>query len=137
MLNIYYRIWVDCIKRAKRQASNNRESWQTITMLFMTLSMSANFVLIMTVLENSVFKTYFYKIDIPSLPSRLNNLLGYLFLFIFPCVVINYLLIFRKKRYQKLIMKYPYYNGKLFLAYFLVSLLLPIVLLWVAVIFFK
>jgi hypothetical protein len=137
MLGLYYRIWVDCIQRAKRQASNNQESWQTITMLFMTLSMSANFILIMTILEKSVFQTYFYKIDLSFLPTRINNVLGYLFLFILPCALINYLLIFRKKRYQKLLVKYPYYNGNLFLAYFLISMLLPIILLWVGIIFFK
>jgi hypothetical protein len=136
MLNIYYRIWVDCIQRAKMQ-SGNKESWQTITFFFMTLSMSANFVLIMTFLERSVFKRYFYKVDFSFLPTRLNNLLAYLFLFILPCVIVNYLLIFRKKRYQKLIHKYPYYNGKLFITYFSISLLLPIVLLWVGIIFFK
>jgi hypothetical protein len=136
MLNIYYRIWVDCIQRAKMQ-SGNKESWQTITFFFMTLSMSANFVLIMTFLERSVFKRYFYKVDFSFLPTRLNNLLAYLFLFILPCVIANYLLIFRKKRYQKLIHKYPYYNGKLFITYFSISLLLPIVLLWVGIIFFK
>lgn len=135
MLNIYYRIWVDCIQRAKMQ-SGNKESWQTITFFFMTLSMSANFVLIMTFLERSVFKRYFYKIDFSFLPTRLNNLLAYLFLFILPCVIVNYLLIFRKKRYQKLINKYPYYNGKLFITYFSISLLLPILLLWVGIIFF-
>jgi len=136
MLNIYYRIWVDCIQRAKMQ-SGNKESWQTITFFFMTLSMSANFVLIMTFLERSVFKRYFYKVDFSFLPTRINNLLAYLFLFILPCVIVNYLLIFRKKRYQKLIHKYPYYNGKLFITYFSISLLLPIVLLWVGIIFFK
>jgi hypothetical protein len=135
MLNIYYRIWVDCIQRAKMQ-SGNKESWQTITFFFMTLSMSANFVLIMTFLERSVFKRYFYKVDFSFLPTRLNNLLAYLFLFILPCVIVNYLLIFRKKRYQKLINKYPYYNGKLFITYFSISLLLPILLLWVGIIFF-
>ena len=137
MLGVYYRIWVDCIQRAKRQASNNKESWQTITMIFMTLSMSANFILIMTVLEKSVFQTYFYKIDVSFLPTRINNVLAYLFLFILPCFVVNYLLIFRKKRYQKLLLKYPNYNGKLFLAYFLSSMLLPIILLWIGIVFFK
>lgn len=137
MLGVYYRIWVDCIQRAKRQASNNKESWQTITMLFMTLSMSANFILIMTVLEKSAFQTYFYKIDLSFLPTRINNVLAYLFLFILPCILVNYLLIFRKKRYQKLLLKYPYYNGKLFLAYFLISMLLPVILLWIGIIFFK
>lgn len=136
MLSIYYRIWVDCIQRAKMQ-SGNKESWQTITMVFMTLSMSANFVLIMTILEKSVFQTYFYKIDFSFLPTRINNVLAYLFLFILPCIMTNYLLIFRNKRYKKLLLKYRYYNGKLFLAYFSISMLLPIVLLWIGIIFFK
>lgn len=136
MLSLYYKIWVDCIQRAKRQSAN-KESWQTITMIFMTLSMSANFVLIMTILERHVFHIYVYKIDFSFLPTRINNLLAYLFLFILPCVVINYLLIFRNKRYEKLLPKYRYYDGKLFLTYFLISMLLPIVLLWVGIIFFK
>lgn len=136
MIGIYYRIWVDCIRRAKMQ-SGNKESWQTITMIFMTLSMSANFILVMTIFEKSVFKTYFYKIDFSFLPTRINNALAYLFLFILPCIIINYLLIFRNKRYKKLLLKYRYYNGKLFLAYFSISMLLPIVLLWIYILFFK
>jgi len=135
MLGFYYRIWVDCIKRVKMQPENKGD-WQTITMFFMTMSMSANFVLLMTFLEKSVFKYYFYKVDFSFLPKRLNNLLAYLFLFILPCLMINYFLIFRKKRYKKLIQKYPYYNGKLFITYFTISLFLPIVLLWVGIIFF-
>lgn len=134
MLSIYYRIWVDCIQRAKIKSSN-KESWQTITMVFMTLSMSSNFILIMTILEKSVFKTYFYKFDFSFLSTRINNLFAYIFLFILPCIMTNYLLIFRNKRYKKLLLKYQYYNGKLFLAYFLISMLLPIVLLWIGIFF--
>jgi hypothetical protein len=136
MLNLFYKIWVDCIIRAKQQPANER-NWKIVTMFYMTMSMAANFVLIMTFLEKSVFKCYFYKFDFSFLPTRLNNLLAYLFLFILPCIIVNYLLIFRKKRYQKLIHKYPYYNGKLFITYFSISLFLPIVLLWVGIIFFK
>ena len=136
MFNLYYKIWVDCIQRAKLQSSN-KESWPTITMIFMTLSMSAYLVLIMTILERHVFHTYVYKINFSFLPTRINNLLTYLFLFILPCVIMNYLLIFRNKRYEKLLAKYRYHDGKLFLTYFLISMLLPIVLLWVGIIFFK
>jgi hypothetical protein len=108
-----------------------------ITMIFMTLSMSANFILIMTILEKHVFQIYFYKIDFSFLPTRINNLLAYLFLFILPCVVINYLLIFRNKRYRKLLPKYRYHNGKFFMSYCAISLFLPIVLLWIGIIFFS
>ena len=136
MLGVYYRIWVDCIIRARQQPANER-NWKSGTMFSMTIAMAANFVLIMTILEKSVFKVYFYKIDFSFLPTRINNVLAYLFLFILPCILVNYLLIFRKNRYQKLLLKYPYYNGKLFLTYFLTSMLLPILLLWVGIIFFK
>ncbi len=135
-MELYYRIWVDCIERARRQPAN-KQNWQIGSMVFMTLAMVFNFVLIMTILEKFVFKNYFYKIDFPFLPVRINNVLSYIFLFILPCVVVNYLLIFRNRRYEKLIKKYPYCNGKLFVIYFLVSLMLPIALLLGVIIFSK
>ena len=69
MLRLYYKIWVDCIQRARRQSAN-KESWQLITMIFMTLSMSANFILTMTILEKNVFQKYFYKIDLSFLHEQ-------------------------------------------------------------------
>ncbi len=134
MLGLYYKIWVDCIVRMKQQPEN-KQNWRTKTMIFMTLSMSANFILVMTILEKHVFRNYFYKIDFSFLPTRLNNLLAYLFLFILPCITLNYLLIFRNKRYENLIKKYKYHNGKIFVIYFSISLLLPIAILWFGIIF--
>jgi hypothetical protein len=128
MLGLYYRIWVDCIKRARQQPAN-KENWPFGTMISMTLAMSFNFILIMTLLEKFVFKKYFYKIDFEFFPVRLNNALACIFLFILPCLLINYLLIFMNKRYERLLERYPYYNGKLFIIYFLISMMLPIILL--------
>lgn len=133
-MGLYYRVWVDCIERARRQPAN-KQNWQIGSMIFMTLAMAFNFVLIMTILEKYVFKNYFYKLDFYFLPVRINNILSYIFLFILPCIIINYLLIFRNKRYEKLTKQYPYYNGKLFITYFLTSLMLPIVLLLGTIIF--
>jgi len=87
----------------------------------------------MTILERFVFKRYFYKIDFSFFPVYINNVLGHIFLFILPCLAINYLLIFRKKKYKELLKKYPYYNGKLFIVYFVVSMMLPVLLLWLAI----
>ncbi len=129
MLGLYYRIWVDCIKRARQQPAN-RENWPVGTMISMTLAMSFNFILIMTLLEKFVFKKYFYKIDFEFLPGRINNVLAFIFLFILPCLIINYLLIFMNKRYEKLLKRYPYYIGKLFIIYFLISMMFPIILLF-------
>ena len=121
MLGLYYKIWVDCIKRAREQA--NRKNWPALTMPSITMAMAFNFVFIMTILEKFVFKNYFYKFDLSFLPLRLNNILTYLILFILPCVVINYVLIFRDKRYEKLLRSYPYYNGKMFGIYLVISMI--------------
>jgi hypothetical protein len=134
MLGVYYRIWVDCIKRARLQPAN-KQNWKVMSMIFMTIAMAFNFVFIMTILERHVFEHYFYKLDFSFLPLRINNILSYLILFILPCGIINYLLIFRNNRYEKLLKRYPYYNGKLALTYFTVSMMVPVLLLWFGIIF--
>jgi len=136
MIGLYNRIWVDCIIRARLQ-EKNRHNWKSVTFIFMTLAMTFNFVLIMTILEKFVLRIYFYKIDFPYLPTRVNNILSYLFLFILPCGIVNYLLIFKNRRYEKLVKKYPYCNGRLFITYFAISMMLPIVLLLGVMIFFR
>ena len=136
MISFYYRIWVDFIKRAKKNPANS-DNWQWGCMIFMTLAMASNFILIVTILETHVLKRTFYTIDFSFLPERANSILSYLILFILPCWVINYLLIFRNKRYLKLLERYPDYNGKLSISYLLISLWLPIILLSIGFIFFR
>jgi|GEM_PF-536818 len=136
MLGLYYRIWVDFITRAKRNPANNG-NWQKGSMIFMTLAMSSNLILIMTILERHVLKRTIYSIEFSFLPERANSVLSYIFLFILPCLVINYQLTFRNKRYLKLLERYPYYNGKLAISYFVISMVLPIALLLFGSIFFR
>lgn len=133
---LYYSVWVDCIKRAK-QLPANKNNWKGGTMIFMTLAMSSDFILMMTILEKYFIKRTFYTIDFYFLPGRVNSVLSYIFLFVLPCLIINYLLVFRNKRYTTLLEKYPYYNGMLFLVFFVVSMMLPITLLAIGFIFFR
>jgi|ERR1035437_522173 hypothetical protein len=131
MLGLYYRIWVDSIARA-RSLEANKDNWPLITMTYMSISMSLNFILIMTILEH-VLSFNFYDIKFDSLPKIIGNIFSFMILFVVPCVVINYLLIFRNKRYELLLKKYPSHNGKLFVTYFLVSMILPIILVWAGI----
>jgi hypothetical protein len=128
MFGLYYRIWVDCMTRVKLQPSNRR-SWKLVTMMVMSPPNILNFVVIMTILQRHVFHDYFYKLDIPVQSKYWGNALSFLVLFVLPCIVFNYLLIFGNGRYTKLLERYPYHNGKLFLAYFLLSLVLPMIVL--------
>jgi hypothetical protein len=136
MLGLYYRIWVDCITRAKSQPAN-KQNWVWGSMFLMTISMAFNLALIMIILQQYVFEYFFYTINMDFLPRQVSYLFNFIILFFLPCAALNYFLIFRNMRYVKLLKKYPYYNGKLFLIYFLGSLLLPVILVWIKVIFFQ
>jgi hypothetical protein len=127
-MNIYNKIWVDCIVRLK-SLPKNKDNWELKAMIMMTMAMTFNFALVMAILQRNILGYYFYKLDFSFLPERTGNVISFIILFILPCLIINYLLIFRKRRYRRLIEKYPYYNGKLSLAYILISMFLPIVLL--------
>src|SRR5688500_8443400 len=102
MIGIYYRIWVDCIKRMRLQPSN-RHDWKAKSMFAMTFAMAFFLVFVMTIVEKYVFNTSFYTLNFSFLPAVVNNVLEYVFLFILPCGLINHVMIFRKQRYKKLL----------------------------------
>jgi len=132
-MGLYYRIWVDFIIRLRSREAN-KNNWQLTSILAMSIAMAFNFILLMAILQRQVFGYYFYEINISFLSGHENYILTMLILYVLPCVFINYLLIFRGKRFEKLLKKYPYHNGKLFVTYFSISLFLPIILLWIGII---
>ena len=136
MLGLYYKIWVDLMLRAKSRPAN-KQNWVWGSMFYMTISMAFNLALIMVVLQEYVLGYFFYTINMDFLPPRINYLLSFAILFFLPCAGLNYILILRNRRYEKLLKRYPYYDGKLFLVYFLTSILLPFVLLCIKVFFFQ
>lgn len=123
-MDLYYRIWMDCIKRIS-SIESNKEDWQEKSMICMTIAMAANIHLIMVILQKNIIGYYFYEINISSLSDHLNYMLTMIILYLLPFAGINYGLIFYRKRYEKFMEKYPYYNGKLFLTYVLTSISLP------------
>ena len=130
-MKLYYRIWVDCITRL-RSIEANKDNWQIKGIVMMSTAMTFNFVLLMVIFQKNILDYIFYEINIPVLSGFQNYILTILILYFLPCVIINYLVIFRNKRYEKLLKKYPYSNGKFIVAYILISLFLPIVLLLIA-----
>jgi hypothetical protein len=130
MLGVYYRIWVDCIRRARSQPAN-KKNWLWGSMLIMTTAMAFNFTLVMVVFQQYITGYFFYRLNLDFLPSKIDFLLNFIILFFLPSGCLNYFLIVRNRRYEKLLEKYPYYNGKLILTYFGISIALPIVLVWI------
>jgi len=134
-MNIYYKIWVDCIGRTK-SVEESKHKWKGNSMFIMTTTMTFNFAFLLAMVERHII-SHFYYIEIDFLPQTLNSILTIGILFVLPIYIINYLLIFRKKRYEKLIEKYPYKNGKLIIPYSIISIMLPVVLVLVFVFFIQ
>lgn len=131
-MNFFYITWVDCISRLK-SIEPESENWKFKSMFIMSLSMVFNLLTIMVLLQKLLFGYFFYDINISFLSGQQNFILTLIFLYISPCVSINYLLIFRGKRYEKLLQSYPHnHAGKLVLAYMLFSIFFPIILLFVS-----
>ena len=99
--------------------------------------MAINLLLVMVPLQHDVLGYYFYELQIPGLPGQLADIVNFLLLFIGPCLLVNYLLIFRGDRYETIVDRYPSHQGKLFLTYFIISLMLPMVLIVVGMIWVR
>lgn len=134
-MGIYYRIWMDCITRLKSRNAN-KDNWQAKSMLIMSTAMVFNLVVLMIIFQKKILGYYFYELNVSFLSGHENYILTMLVLYILPCVSMNYLLIFRGKRYEKLLEKYSYNNGNLILVYFLTSMFLPIIFLLIGVLLY-
>jgi len=133
-MRLFYSIWVDLIIRAKSQPAN-KNNWQIMTLLYMTVTMAIDLLFVMIILEEAVLGYYFYDFEIPSIPKEISDAISLVVLFAGPPLVINYMLIFRNRRYEKLIEKYEYHNGKLAATYILLGLFIPVITLFFGMIY--
>lgn len=137
-MNWYYKIWVDCILKAKSLPKNEKD-WPFFTMVFMSMCMALNLWLAMFILM------IHFDIALPFFPLKVNIFPGqkidafvsFFISYLLPMLLINYFLIFNNGRYKKLLTRYKYHNGKLFISYFLGSILILIVYLIIAFIITK
>jgi hypothetical protein len=128
MLNWYYKIWVDAITKM-RSRPENEGMWKFYGMVFISMAMAINLLLVDVIVERYILKTTFdLKINFFH-NSRLDGFASFAVLYLLLPLTINYLLIFRNNRYESLIEKYPTYNGKLAAFYIVTSYFLPLVLL--------
>jgi len=123
MLDLYYRIWVDSIVFEKTK-NGERRNWKFVTMTVISLLQALNLQTLFLILlmfgirVNRILEISFFhdrKID-----SFLSGFINYML----PFLILNYLLIFRNKRYENLINNYEYKNGKLMKSYFIISFIL-------------
>lgn len=131
-MSLYYKIWADGIIKL-RSRPQNAGLWKFFAMTFMAMAMAINLMVIMAILQRNILHRTFYELSFDIFKGTiLDALVSFFLLFLLPPLLINYLLIFRRNRYERIIKKgYKYYNGNLFVGYFLGSLFLPFVLLFI------
>lgn len=134
MLGLYYKIWVNCIEREMARNPNG-SVWKVRSIIFMTLAMSFNLLLLISIFQRYISDSFFYSIEFKTLPPYIANVFSYVILFILPFLLLNYILIFKGKRYKTLLNKYQTKNDSIFIIYFSISMLLPILLMWIGIIF--
>ena len=135
-MRLYYLIWVDCLVRFKSQP-DNKNKWQVLGMIFMSVTMAVDLLFLITILEKYILGYFFYEFEIPVIPREIGDPISFAILYLGPPLVINYLLIFRNRRYEKLIEKYEYHEGRLFIAYLAIALFVPVGALILGVIYNK
>jgi hypothetical protein len=114
-MNIYYKIWVDCIVKA-RSIPTNKNNWKRFTMALMTAAMAINFAIIMSILQKNILGKYFYHFKVDFFPgTKLDALISGFTLFGLPMLLLNYFLIFRNNRYEELLKNTNHITANYFL----------------------
>jgi hypothetical protein len=118
-MNIYYEIWVDFIQSFRKH--HPREDWKMRLFTLVTFLNALNFWSVISILRIFKVSTFLDKIStVQGSKIYLASIFFIQYAFIF--VLINYFLIFYKKRYEKLLKKYSPRNGRLALSYAFLSL---------------
>ena len=129
MDNIYYKIWVDAIVWEKT-TNGKRRNWKAFTLIPISVFQGINLLTVAFWL--SPLTKFSIFIDITIFKAKaLNSFCSAAITLFIPFLLLNYFLIFYNQRYESLIEKYKYYNGKLYLWYFLFTVgifIIPIII---------
>lgn len=128
-MNWYYALWADAIGFEKAKHSQMR-NWKPYVLTGIVFCQGLNLGSILLILGTWTKSSFFLSIDL--FPGQMLDgaLSGIITLFI-PFLIINYLLVFRNRKYDYILEKYPYNRGKIYISYFVISValfLLPVLI---------
>jgi len=110
--------------------------WKYKTMMTMSFAMGIAFMVFMTIFEAHVIGFTFYKLEFGNLFSTpITDLLNLLLLFFLPFILINYFLVFYNNKYEGLIKKYKYNEGRYIAVFFISCMALPLLCFLLLIIF--
>ena len=125
-MNIFYAIWADAINY-ERKKNGGEEHWKPFTFSYMSLLLSFNIATLLSVINFITGYSIANKIEqlvtFPDSELLTNFSWATVTLFI-PSMIINYFFVFYKRKYEYILNKYKFKNGKLLLSYFILTIVL-------------
>ena len=135
MLSIYYKIWVDAIV-FEQTKNGQRRNWKTFTLIPISMFQGINLLTVFFAASALTKKKIPIFLDITFFNFKpINSFLSFSITLFWPFVILNYFLIIYNNRYEGLIEKYKYHNGKLYLRYFLFTIGIFIIPIFIGIIF--
>lgn len=129
MTNWYFLLWSDAIQYEKKKFGHVRD-WKANVLAGVCFMQMLNLLTIFFWVGGLIKINFFIPIDFFS-SKALNTLFSAIVTLMLPVLLLNYLFVFRKKKYEEILVIYPNRNGKIYIYYALFSLALFIVPIFV------
>ncbi len=104
MRNIYYLIWVDSIQSIRKHHPQKKD-WKTAIFIFVTWMNALNFWIIFIWMKYFGINIPLIELDLFSW-DMIDSLSSFIIEFALPIGLLNYILIFYKNRYEKILDRY-------------------------------
>ena len=125
-MNIYYALWADAINY-ERIRNGGAGHWKVFTFSYMSILLSLN---IMTLLSLILFLTGYdltskiYEVLMSFQSKLLRDFIWAIVVLFITSMVVTYFFVFHKKKYEYILSKYKFRNGRLLLIYFILTVIL-------------
>lgn len=129
---MYYKIIVSSIYTAQNNGVMS-DIWKMASNFYVSVAISGNIMLLFILFNNVLFPHSLEFLNINLVTSFKHNFMLNLIIYTWiPFMIMNYFLVYRNNNYKQLIKNYKqYYNKKVFAIYFSISILLPIVYVFI------
>jgi hypothetical protein len=129
---MYYKIIVSSIYTAQNNGVMS-DIWKIASNFYVAVAISGNVMILYILLNNMLFPHCLEFLNIKIVTSFKHNFTLNLIIYTWiPFMILNYFLVYRKNKYKQLIKDYKlFYNKKLFAFYFSISILLPIIYVFI------
>jgi hypothetical protein len=124
-MNIYYALWSDAINY-ERIRNGGSGHWKVFTFCYMSILLSLNLIACFSAIL--FFTGYNLALEIKQYlmffqSELLTNALWAIVALFMPSTVVTYFFVFHNKKYEYILSKYKFRNGRLLLIYFLLTVI--------------